>query len=155
MSLKIPSGQIGSALEWYYWIGLEKDINSYIYFYFFISLLICFEYLKRLLSYEPLHIKMNLTSCLFGSRFILNPFFLFLAHFYLIKNPPKFCTILVWIAGCWNSSLSLQIFYSRAVIQRTIVVSPVFLVHSLAEMIAVCAHTNHDLYKQEVGFIFV
>jgi hypothetical protein len=26
-----------------------------------------------------------------------------LAHFYLMKNPPKWCTILVWIAGCWNS----------------------------------------------------
>jgi hypothetical protein len=26
-TLKIPSGQIGSAREWYYWIGLEKDIK--------------------------------------------------------------------------------------------------------------------------------
>jgi hypothetical protein len=27
--LKVPSGQIGSAWEWYYGIGLEKDINRF------------------------------------------------------------------------------------------------------------------------------
>jgi hypothetical protein len=27
--LKVPSGQIGSALDWYHWKGLEKDINRY------------------------------------------------------------------------------------------------------------------------------
>jgi hypothetical protein len=31
-----------------------------------------------------------------------------LAHIYLIKKPPKCCTILVWIAGCWNSSNTLS-----------------------------------------------
>ncbi len=45
----------------------------------------------------------------------------------------------------------LQIFYSRAIIQRTIVDSPAFL----AEKIAVWIHTNRDPNKQEVGFIFV
>ncbi len=29
MASKVPSGQIGSAWEWYHWIGLEKDINRY------------------------------------------------------------------------------------------------------------------------------
>jgi hypothetical protein len=29
LPLKVPSGQIGSALEYYHWIGLEKDINRY------------------------------------------------------------------------------------------------------------------------------
>jgi hypothetical protein len=48
----------------------------------------------------------------------------------------------------------LPIFYSRAIIQRTIVDSPAFLEHGSAEKIAVCAHTNRDLNKQEVGFIF-
>jgi hypothetical protein len=34
--LKVPSGQIGSAREWYHWIGLKKDINRYMFiFYFF------------------------------------------------------------------------------------------------------------------------
>jgi hypothetical protein len=32
--LKVPSGQIGSAWEWYHWIGLEKDINSYMFLIF-------------------------------------------------------------------------------------------------------------------------
>jgi hypothetical protein len=36
----------------------------------------------------------------------------------------------------------LQIFYSRAVIQRTIVDFPAFLEHCLAEKIAVGAHTT-------------
>ncbi len=29
--LNVPSGQIGSAWEWYHWIGLEKDINRYMF----------------------------------------------------------------------------------------------------------------------------
>ncbi len=28
-SLKVPSGLIGSAWEWYHWKGIEKDINRY------------------------------------------------------------------------------------------------------------------------------
>jgi hypothetical protein len=32
--LKVPSGQIGSASEWYQWKGLEKDINRYSFFIF-------------------------------------------------------------------------------------------------------------------------
>jgi hypothetical protein len=47
----------------------------------------------------------------------------------------------------------LQIFYSRAVIQRKIGDSPAFLEHSSAEKIAVCALTNLDPNKQEVAFI--
>ncbi len=27
--LKVKSGQIGSTMEWYHWIGLEKDIHCY------------------------------------------------------------------------------------------------------------------------------
>jgi hypothetical protein len=39
--------------------------------------------------------------------------------------------------------------------QRTIIGFPAFLEHGLAEKIAVCAHTNLDPNKQEIGFIFV
>jgi hypothetical protein len=49
----------------------------------------------------------------------------------------------------------LQIFNSRALIQRTIVDSPAFLEHGSVKKIAVCAHTNGDPNKQEVGYIFV
>jgi hypothetical protein len=38
----------------------------------------------------------------------------------------------------------LQIFYSQAVIPRTIVDSLAFLEHGSAEKIAVCAHTTRD-----------
>ncbi len=65
LSLKVPSGQIGSTWEWYHWIGLEKDINHYSFWFFNFHL----EYLKRLQSSEPLHAKLNPTSCLFGSGF--------------------------------------------------------------------------------------
>jgi hypothetical protein len=35
----VPSGQIGSASEWYHWKGLEKDINRYR----FLILILIFE----------------------------------------------------------------------------------------------------------------
>jgi hypothetical protein len=63
LMLKVPSGQIRSALEWYHWIGLEKDINRYRFLIFDL------EYLIRVQSSEPLHAKMNPTSSLFGLRF--------------------------------------------------------------------------------------
>ncbi len=61
------------------------------------------------------------------------------------KNPPKCCSMLVWIADCWFSS----IIYSQAIIPRTIVDSPAFLEHGSAEKIAVRAHYN--LWSQQVG----
>ncbi len=44
----------------------------------------------------------------------------------------------------------LEFFCSRAVIQRTIDVSPAFLEHGSAEKISVLAHANRDPSKQEV-----
>ncbi len=84
-------------------IGTEKDINRYRFLIFFTFTL---EYLKRLRSSEWLHAKMYQTSCLFGSQLhrILSSYWL--AHFYLMKKPPKCCSILVWIVGCWNSLLT-------------------------------------------------
>ncbi len=75
-----------------------------------------------------------------------------LAHFYLIK---KICqsAALFWF-GLREVGI-LQIFYPRAVIQRTFVDSRAFLEHGSAEKTAVCAHTNPDPNKQEVGFSFV
>jgi hypothetical protein len=54
----------------------------------------------------------------------------------------------------WFGLRDVRILYSRAVIQRTIDVSPSFLEHGLAEKIRVWAHANRDPNKQEVGFIF-
>jgi hypothetical protein len=42
----------------------------------------------------------------------------------------------------------LQIFYSQAVIPRTIGDSPAFLEYGSAEKIAVCAHTTRDPNKE-------
>jgi hypothetical protein len=117
---------IGTVRPWYHWIALEKDINRYRFCFFdFI-----FEYLKRLQTSELLHTKMNPTSFLLSSYW--------LSHFNLLKkNPPKGCTILVWI-GPLRVVGFLETFYSRAVIQRKIVDSPAFLEHGSAEKIAVC-----------------
>jgi hypothetical protein len=43
----------------------------------------------------------------------------------------------------------LQIFYSQAVIPRTIVDSLAFLEHGLVEKFAVCAHTIRDPNKED------
>ncbi len=51
--------------------------------------------------------------------------------------------------------LCLAMAIPQAIIQRTIVDSPAFLVHGLAEKVAVCAHTNRDPNKHDVRFIFV
>jgi hypothetical protein len=44
----------------------------------------------------------------------------------------------------WLGLRDVGKFYSRAVIQRTIVNFPAFLEHGLVVKIAVCAHTNRD-----------
>ncbi len=94
LGLKVPSGQIGSTWEWYHCIGLEKNINRYWFFNFTL------EYLKRLQSSEPLHAKMNPTSCCLFDHSLHR-----ILSTYWLANPPKCCSILVWIAGCWNSLL--------------------------------------------------
>ncbi len=66
LGLKVPLVQIGSAWEWYRWIGLEKKINCCRVFIFYFLL----EYLIRVQSSEPFHAKMNSTSCFFGSRLV-------------------------------------------------------------------------------------
>jgi hypothetical protein len=74
-----PSGQIRSAWECHSWIGLD----------FFILILNILKDLN-VLSRFILFIESFLPT---GWR-----------TFMWWKNLPKCCTILVWIAGCWNSS---------------------------------------------------
>jgi hypothetical protein len=58
-------------------------------------------------------------------------------------------------AQFWFGLRDFGILHSPAVIQRIIVNFPAFLEQGSVEKIAVCAHTNRDPNKQEVGFIFV
>ncbi len=102
---------------WYHRIGLEKDINRYRFFIFFYF---SFEYLKRLQSSEMLHTKMHPTSCLFGVRTTVCMESFLPAGWW--KNPPK--CLLFWF-GLWDVGI-LQMFYSPAVIQGTIVDSLAF-----------------------------
>ncbi len=104
--------------------------------------------MKRLINSEPLHTKMNPTSCLFGSWFVLNPFFL-LAGALLFDEKICRSAALFWF-GLRDVGI-LQIFYSRAVIHRTIADSPTLLEHGLEEKIEVCDHTNRDPNMREVG----
>jgi hypothetical protein len=84
---KVPSGQIGSTWEWYHWIGLEKNINCYIGAWFFNFTL---EYVK----------DFKVLIC-FMQKWIQPP--ACLDHG---LHPPNCCSILVLIAGCWNSLLT-------------------------------------------------
>ncbi len=56
LHLKVPSGQTGSAWEWYHWRGLKKVFSPTDFWFLIFS----FEYLKRLQSSESLHTKMPL-----------------------------------------------------------------------------------------------
>jgi hypothetical protein len=71
LSLKVPSGQIRSAWECYYWIGLEKDINRYrfLIFYFWSWIF------QRVQRSEPVHAKrplilllVRITVCMCSNR---------------------------------------------------------------------------------------
>jgi hypothetical protein len=75
-----------------------------------------------------------------------------LAHFYLMKK------IRQSVAQFWFGLRDVgvdQIFYSRTVIQRTMLTFPHFWSTVWRKKVAVCAHTNRDPSKQEVGFIFL
>jgi hypothetical protein len=69
-----------------------------------------------------------------------------LAHFYLPKKSAK--RIHYFGLDCG------MLEYERAEIQKTIVNFPAFLEHGSAEKIAVCAHTNRDSNKDEIGYNF-
>ncbi len=101
MYFKAPVRPEWSTWEWYHWIGLEKDINRYRFLIFWFHSWI-FEKTSKFWA----------ASCKNESNFLCSDHGLhrnlssyWLAHFYLTKNLPKCCSILVWIAGCWNSLL--------------------------------------------------
>ena len=105
-----------------------KRTSTAICFWFFNFTL---EYFKRLQSSEPLHAKLNPTSCLFGLRFaylqavIFFAFFLLVVRHWKTAGAPLFrfvfrfaglkpwselygkASILVRIAGCWFYSYIL------------------------------------------------
>jgi hypothetical protein len=74
---------------------------------------------------------MNLTSCLFGSRFAYNPVFL-LAGTLLFDEKIRQRVTLFWF-GLRND----EILYLQAATQRTIDISPAFLEHCSVKKIAV------------------
>jgi hypothetical protein len=53
--LKVPSGQIGSASEWYLGKALKKTTTSIGFWFFNFDI----EFLKKLQNSEPLHTKMH------------------------------------------------------------------------------------------------
>jgi hypothetical protein len=134
--LKVLSGQIGSAWEWYHWKARRKDINRYMFLIFYFWSWI-FEKTSKFLAASCknnsnlllVRITVCMESCLaIGWR-----------TFIWWKNPPKCTSILVWIAEWWM----------HAATQRTIDVSPAFLEHGSAKKIAFWAYANHEPNKQE------
>ncbi len=103
MSLKVPSGQIGSAWEWYHWIALQKDINRYMFLIFnFWSWIFdkSSKFWAALCKYESNLLLVRITVCIesclsTGWR-----------TFIWWKNMPKCSSILVWIAEWWNFLLA-------------------------------------------------
>jgi hypothetical protein len=107
--------------HWYH-LGLEKNITL--------------EYLKKLQSSEPLHAKMNPTSCLLGSRFAQNPVFLVAGALQVDEKIRQSAAL------SWFGLRDVGILYSLEVVQRTIDVSPAFLEHGLLEKNAVGVQAN-------------
>jgi hypothetical protein len=87
---------------------------------------------------------MNLTSCLLGSWFVKNPFFLLAVTLLFVEKSAK---VLLYFGLDCGLLVFSQIFYSQAVIPRTVVESPAFLEYGSEEKIAVCAHTTCDPNK--------
>jgi hypothetical protein len=80
--LKVPSAQIGSAWEWYHWIGREKDLNRYRFFYFLFLILNIWEEFKVLSRFMQKWIQPP--TCLDHGLHVLKPQF-----FLLNRSTPK------------------------------------------------------------------
>ncbi len=139
----IPSGQIGSAWEWYHWIGLKKSSTTIGFWFFNFS----YEFLKKLWSSEPLHSKINPTSCLFGSWFV-----------YLGTNRNLFHRTVIQkcLKLFFGLRLVRRIFQDRNPNQNRGALWRFFSTNKSAPANGkkrLC--TNRDPNKQEVGFFFV
>ncbi len=128
-SLKVPSVQIKSAREWYYWIGIDKGINRYRLCW---SLIFDFKVLSRFIQkcLQPP------ASSAYGV--CIESFLPIGWDTSLRKKSAKG----LHYFGLDCGMLEWRIFYSQAVLQRTMVDSPAFLGFGLAEKIVVCAHTT-------------
>ncbi len=107
LNLKVLSCQIRSTMYmrvalWHHRIGLGKDVNRYRFFFIFIFWPWIFEKSSKFWAAKYKNTSnlliFRLTACIesclpIGWRTII-----------WRKNSPRCCTILVWIAGCWNSS---------------------------------------------------
>ncbi len=110
VTLKVPSGQIGSAWAWGNWIGLKKDIDALYVSDFFILILNIWEEFKFVSRFIQKLIQPP--ACWDHGLFsILSS--CWLSHFYMLKKSAKYCSILVWIADCWFSSNILQAVIPR------------------------------------------
>ncbi len=89
---------------------------------------------------------MSPTSCFFGTQFVYNPFFLLAGALLFNEKIRQNAALLFGLRAVGI----LQIFFSQAVLQRTIVYSPAFLEFCLAEKIAVflCPYNSS---AEEVG----
>ncbi len=142
--LNVLSSQIGSAWEWYHWIGLEKNINFYRFF--------IFHFWSWIFNKSS---KFWAASCknesnllyLFGSRFACSQTAIFSAE-PCSKNAGKTSIVLWIIAGEWRIPTSRNPNKNREALWH------IFSSNKIAPSNRKTGfHANHDLNKQEVGFI--
>ncbi len=110
ISLKVPSGQIGSAWEWYHWIGLKKDINRCM------NIWEEFKVLSRFIQNESNLLVVGITVCL--ESFLPIGYHTFIC--WKIRQSAALFLFGLRIVGF------LQIFSSQAVIQEQLLTLPHF-----------------------------
>ncbi len=103
LSLQVPSGQVGSTWEWSHWIGLEKDINRYRFLIFLFHSWIFEKTSKFWAASCKNEFNLLLVRITVGIESWLP---IGWRTYIWWKNLPKCCSILVCIAGCWNSLLT-------------------------------------------------
>ncbi len=141
LALNVPTfkGTVRSDWIWMRVVPLESSLKGHQLLYvfdFLISVLniwINFKVLSRFMQNEPNLLLVRIKGCI-KSVFLLAGALLFDK-----KNPPKWPSILVWIAEWWM----------QAATQRTIDASPAFMEYGLAKKIVAWAHANRDPNKQE------
>ncbi len=89
----VLSDQIRSAWEWYHWIGIDKDINCY-RFWFLILILNIWKDFKKVS--EPLYVKSLL---LLPHTVFKDPFFILAGALLFDEKILQRVAHLVWIAG--------------------------------------------------------
>ncbi len=142
-SMYVLSGQIESAWEWYHWLGLEKNRHRFSIFSF------QFWIFKNTSKFWAASYKNESNLLLVRITVCIESFLpIGWCTFIRWKNPPKGCTILVWIAGCWTILLTSHNPKNNCWL------SGIFGARFGGKDCGLWPPTNRNPNKQKVRFIF-